>query len=244
MFEKKKYFVVSDVHSFYDEMMVALSDSGFDAANPNHIFVCLGDLLDRGPKPIECLTFVNSIPRDRKILIRGNHEDLLDDYFARGSFRMHDMSNGTMETVRLLAGCEEYTYWHGGYKDCLDTARNNPLLREYFFCLQDYAEIGQYIFVHGWIPSRETSFETDWRQGNWREARWMNGMEQWRHGNLIKGKTIVCGHWHTSWGHSVIEKRGSEFGADADFSPFVHEGIIAIDACTAYSHKINCFMVL
>ena len=239
---KKKYFIVSDVHSFYDELMDVLNDCGFDVNNPDHIFVSLGDLLDRVPKPIECLAFVNSIPRDRKILIRGNHEDLLDDYFARGSFRMHDMSNGTMETVRLLAGCDEYTYWHGGYKDCIDTARNNPLLREYYACLQDYAEIGNCILVHGWIPE-QLSPNYDWRQGDWREARWFNGMERWRIGAVVKGKTIVCGHYTTSWGHSVLEKRGSEYGADADFSPFIHEGIIAIDACTAYSHKINCIII-
>lgn len=43
-----KYFIVSDVHSFYDEMMTALNESGFDKTNPDHIFVSLGDLLDRG----------------------------------------------------------------------------------------------------------------------------------------------------------------------------------------------------
>ena len=43
-------------------------------------------------------------------------------------------------------------------------------------------------------------------------------------------KTILCGHWHCSYGHFKYEHRGSEFGPDADFSPYYGEGVIALDA--------------
>lgn len=56
-------------------------------------------------------------------------------------------------------------------------------------------------------------------------------------------KTIVCGHWHTSYGHSKYEHKGTEFGEDADFSPYYGPGIIAIDACTAFSGKVNCLVI-
>ena len=65
----KKYFVVADVHGFYDEMIKALNENNFDINNPDHIFISLGDLLDRGRQPRECLDFVNNLPDDRKILI-------------------------------------------------------------------------------------------------------------------------------------------------------------------------------
>ena len=52
-------------------------------------------------------------------------------------------------------------------------------------------------------------------------------------------KTIVCGHWHTSYGHCKYEGKGSEFGRDADFSPYYAPGIIALDACTARSGQVN-----
>lgn len=58
-----------------------------------------------------------------------------------------------------------------------------------------------------------------------------------------ENKTIVCGHWHTSYGHSKYEHKGSEFGEDADFSPYYGPGIIAIDACTAFSGKVNCLVI-
>ena len=44
-----------------------------------------------------------------------------------------------------------------------------------------------------------------------------------------ENKTIVCGHWNTSYGHSKYEHKGTEFGEDADFSPYYGPGIIAID---------------
>lgn len=91
----KKYFIVTDIHSFYDEMIKALNTAGFDINNPEHIFVSLGDLLDRGEKPLQCLQFVNNLPDDRKILIRGNHEDLIEAAIARKDFKSNDYSNGT-----------------------------------------------------------------------------------------------------------------------------------------------------
>lgn len=41
----RKYFVVSDVHSYYKELMKALNENGFDKDNPSHVFVSCGDLL-------------------------------------------------------------------------------------------------------------------------------------------------------------------------------------------------------
>ena len=78
----KKLFVVSDVHSFYTQLIKVLNEKGFDKNNPEHWFVSCGDLLDRGPESQQCLKFVNSL--ERKILIRGNHEDLMEDAINRG----------------------------------------------------------------------------------------------------------------------------------------------------------------
>ena len=58
-----------------------------------------------------------------------------------------------------------------------------------------------------------------------------------------EGKTIVCGHWHCSYGHREFEGNGSEFGEDADFSPYYGKGIIVLDACTAVSGKVNVIVL-
>ena len=54
---------------------------------------------------------------------------------------------------------------------------------------------------------------------------------------------ILCGHWHCSYGHAVYEGRGSEFGPDADFSPYEAPGILALDACTAFSGRVNVAVI-
>lgn len=236
------YFIVTDVHSFYDEMLQALNEAGFDKNNPDHTFVSLGDLLDRGNKSSKTLKFVNSLPR--KILIRGNHEDLLEKCIARKEFYKHDLHNGTVKTIMNLCGLDEsYVFYNDDYHKCFDEISKNKELLFYLDELEDYAELDDYVFVHGWIPSCEESPGEDWRLGDWEKARWFNGMEKWHQGSRIEGKTIFCGHWHTSWGHSKLHDQGSEFGEDAIFEPFVDKGICALDACTAFSHKANCFVI-
>ena len=39
-----KYFIFSDVHSFYDELMLALNNAGFDKDNPEHAIVSLAEI--------------------------------------------------------------------------------------------------------------------------------------------------------------------------------------------------------
>ena len=56
-------------------------------------------------------------------------------------------------------------------------------------------------------------------------------------------KTVICCHWHTSFGHSTCDHSGSQFCPDANFRPFYGTGIIALDACTAVSGFVNCIVV-
>ena len=80
----------------------------------------------------------------------------------------------------------------------------------------------------------------DWRNAGhdmWRSARWINGMDM-AFMNIVPDKTVVCGHWHASYGHART-KGSPEWGNGADFSPYINKGIIAIDACTAYTGVVN-----
>ncbi len=119
----------------------------------------------------------------------------------------------------------------------------------------DYYETSHYIFVHGWIPCTvkgglfdpvEYIYNSNWRDADkvvWNQARWQNGMQA-AHNHVVEpGKKIVCGHWHCSFGHAHYENKGGEFENDPDFSPYYGEGIIALDACTAFSKKVNCIVI-
>lgn len=264
----KKYFIVSDVHSFYNEMMSALNEAGFDITNENHIFVSLGDLLDRGPDPIKCLNFVNSLPGYRKILIRGNHEDLIEEAIIREYFGLHDDWNGTTETCCLLFGDKAIDATD---KEILFAASQNELLSTYLQSCVDYYELGDSIFVHGWLPLRPYAIENgsflsyregipdDWRSGDWSTARWYNGMDKWWKGITIPNKTIYCGHYHASWGNSNIHNDGKEFlerietmyidpvtgrwEPHVNYHTFKDNGIVSLDACTVVSGFVNCEVI-
>lgn len=218
-----KYFIVADIHGFYNELQAALNKKGFDKDNENHIFVSLGDLTDRGPDSKKCIDFVNSL--ERKILIRGNHEDLIEDIFIRRCFGIHDVNNGTVHTFYQLAGLTESSERNFALsinlpdETIIAKVKENEPLRTYLDSCVDYAEVGKNIFVHGWIPCfdkwcSEFIHNYNWRKADpymWKKARWLNGMSAWHNGYGIKGKTIWCGHWHSSWGHSYIHHDGIEF---------------------------------
>ena len=256
----KEYFILSDIHSFYDEMMEALQKEKFDIENDNHIIIVCGDLLDRGPKSKEVVDFFyNLVEKKRAILVRGNHEDLFDEIVRSGMYHSYDFSNGTMKTLGQLNTpemspsktallFEDALY---GYDRRWDYLRKNMV---------NYYEIGNYIFVHGWIPTKDDEdlisnngigvlYDPDWRNAsneNWENARWINGMKFAAAGIIEQGKNIVCGHWHTSYGHTkrkIKETKNFKFGEfddDACFDIFYDDGIIAIDACTAHTLFCNC----
>lgn len=133
--------------------------------------------------------------------------------------------------------------------DFADAAKDTPFYKEIIQAMLDYFETEHYVFTHGWIPSipnrdKSYSYISSWREADreqWNQARWFNGMDAAQ--TADENKTIVCGHWHTSYGHSKYEHKGTEFGEDADFSPYYGPGIIAIDACTAFSGKVNCLVI-
>lgn len=230
-----KFYVVSDIHGFYDEFKEALDKAGFDSTNPNHYLISCGDHFDRGPKNREVMDYLMSL--DRCILIRGNHEDLLEDMVKRGFPMWNDYSNGTVATVNEFNNGANITpaFFDNAYH----------VIHPFFDSMLNYFETKNYVFVHGWFPKVK---EGNWREcahaSNWRKARWYNGMkEAIVYKNLDPfSKTVVCGHWHTSWGHSYMDE-SEEWGPTADYSPFYAEGVIGIDACTAVSHRVNIIVI-
>lgn len=249
---KKKYFVTSDIHSFYTEFITALTKAGYEKDNANHILVICGDAFDRGNESKKLLDFLLELPDDRLIYIRGNHEDLLDKIVNSGLITTSDIRNGTVKTIADIIGCEECDVFTKSsfLKNILENKNYYTLISK----TVDYAEIGNYIFVHGWIPSIELEagkllYYPEWRYAHsseWSIARWDNGMAAYFQGVKEPGKTIVCGHWHASYGNirknnyipKSVEEELDETKPEL-FEPFEAEGIIALDACTALTHKVN-----
>ena len=254
----KKYFVMSDIHSFYNEMITALKLKGFDDKNPDHILVVCGDLFDRGPDTNKVFDFVWFLARaERLIYIYGNHEELLQDCVReirnKRGISYHHISNGTFDTVVQFTGMNKYDLYGGTFDNKEFNNKILPLLEFIADYSVDFAEIDDYVFVHGWIPCDPVSgkITKDWfsADADWNSARWINGMSAWHKGARLPGYTIVCGHFHSSWGHSHLHQDRKEFPQknrenwQKSFEIFKDDGIIAIDACTAYTGFCNCYVI-
>ena len=250
-----KFFVTSDVHSFFDELMVALNNKGFEKDNKDHILCICGDLFDRGEQSKELFEFVKELQaQDRLVYVTGNHESLLFDCMReiyRGRVPdNHHFHNGTIKTICQFCGQGEWIMYDPSWRDQICEIMQ-PVLDFISDNCVDYAEIGNYVLVHGWLPCYQGL--DDFRNAtseDWERARWNNGMDMWQNPRCrVEGKTVVCGHWHCSYGWSHIRQDRKEFpnksrrGWEKSFEPFVDDGIMAIDACTAYSGICNVVVI-
>lgn len=259
-----KYYVVADPHGFYSYLKKALEEAGFFEDEEPHVLVVCGDVLDRGKEAREIVDFLLDLAKkDMLILIKGNHEDLfvqcLQDISRGGVYDIacgcsHHYSNRTWHSMLQLSGMKERTAVEFA-GSLISKIRNCRFYRELLPLCRDYFETEHYIFCHGWIPvinmgdkyEPKYKYDPNWRNADaasWRSARWYNGMElACEKGIKEAGKTIVCGHWHTSFGHHKYEGKGTEGGKNDDLTPFYADGIIALDGCAVYSKKVNCIVI-
>ena len=288
----KKYFACSDIHSFYDEWMASLKEVGFKKNNKDHILIILGDLFDRGDKAWKIYRFITSLPEERVVLIKGNHEYLLLDLVKRGFPYKYDYGNGTYETlIHLYKDPHIVQYnWLVKHLDQYQKENNLNLLSDSERILfrtikklynnkkintivewisssrwKNYYELGQYIFVHSFIPLKgiETIDDTDnkgtyypdWRNETnkalWEMATWGCPYKRYLEGSfdneLKKNKVLVCGHWQTSDFYNTLLYKGEKKLDIRTNNPIFmsnkYPGLIALDACTALTHKVNVFVI-
>ena len=254
-----KYYITTDIHGFYDEFISSLKEKGFfNDTTPHKLIIC-GDLFDRGKQALELQDFVLGLLNKKEIiLIKGNHEDLaidlLDDWANQSYLKRHHYTNGTLDTVLQLTN-QTYNDLDNNPNIIGEKFLESPYIKTIIPSMLNYYETKNYIFVHGWIPCTKIKISSiyneyvyikDWRNADkkaWESARWLNGIEV-AHSEIIEqNKTIICGHWHTSFGHAHYEGKGGEFNNNPDFSPYYEKGIIALDACTAFSRKVNCIIL-
>lgn len=261
---REKFFVSSDIHGFYTEWMESLNKVEFNIDNKNHKIIVCGDLLDRGNEAIKCLEFVSRlIDENRIICIKGNHEFLFDEVYHNKFFAQRDYHNRTVNTYIQLANLNKEDE-NVDVKEIIDKGYHNSLYQKYRSHLINYYETDKYIFVHGWIPCDSGVFNytynPNWRKGDdedFRKASWLNPYEMWRANIIIEGKTIVCGHFSTAYGHAKLHGRGIDYSnlqvttieEIKHINPhpidgiFKDTGIIGLDATTAISHKVNVLVL-
>ncbi len=233
----KTLFIVSDIHGHYKEMKKALDEAGFCAEKESHVFVSAGDLFDRGTENGAVYDFVRCLKH--KILIRGNHEDMLLETLERGYLTDSDRDNGQDLTISDLLG-------KGAVDEMgrFDKERHDAKIEElmvFIGGMSDYYETESHVFTHGWLPivfdGRFPQVDPLWRSASASDWHWAHELE-WQQlygaGAILKNKTIVCGHRPA--------RLGSMFDSFREFDcsePFFGNGMIAIDAGTVRSGRVN-----
>ncbi|MCR4662207.1 MAG: metallophosphoesterase [Clostridia bacterium] len=191
----KKYFVCSDIHGFFDEWMKSLSDAHFDVNNKDHILIILGDIFDRGYQAKNIYDFIRTLPKNRRILVRGNHELLLLSLVKRRAVSTSDYHNGTYITLTCFGkdpSLVQKEYFKNNKDKCDDSFKLYLESEDiYYHAFQelftnreiqkvvkwinsnewvDYYELGKYIFVHSFIPLTHVNgiktYNPDWRNSS------------------------------------------------------------------------------
>ena len=234
-----KIFAISDIHGHGSILKKALQEAGFDSQNPDHLLVCCGDCFDRGRENRLVMEFLQSIPN--KILVRGNHEDILEKALLRGSIGAHEIRNGTIRTIEEFFGEENI--------DEQGVLTMDPMVKDevltFMRPMRDYFETKNYVFTHGWIPLNiewgEIKLRKDWRTASvavWKKARFTGWNQVYPQRLMLSDKTVVCGH------------RGARYGSEFDptrpansHDPFTAKGVIAIDGLTITSGQVNVMVL-
>lgn len=254
-----KYYVVSDLHSFYTPFMQTLEDSGFFGDKEPHKLIICGDFFDRGGEALQMQRALSDLIDDgNTILLRGNHEDLMVDmldYIEKNEgtdavFHSHYRKNGTLKTLCDLTGGSEADVINSP-RALVETMRETVALTKILPAAINYYETSKYVFVHGWLPCREANMNLrylpptfdNWRNADandWKCSRWMDYLGAIEHNLMEPAKTVICGHRSTRYGNISYSKIDDP---DHIFDPFVYPGLIAIDATTVLSGKVNCIIV-
>lgn len=237
MSARKKIFVVSDVHGHYTLLKDALDKAGFDKENEEHLLVCCGDYFDRGNENVEVLKFFERLKY--KVLLRGNHEDLLLKLFQTGKILPHNYINGTLQTLTDFLG----KYSIDPADDTIDFSGRTRIVDrvcEFIDETINYFETENYVFVHGWLAENAETHEKRKKIGNeaWGEARWTKWTEKYDGSKPLSDKTLVCGHVPT-FAAGKFDKTRDKTNSEI----FYGNGLIVIDAGTFDTKRVNVLVL-
>lgn len=225
----KKYFLVSDIHSNYDALIVGLTNAGFDKANPNHIFLGVGDYFDRGEQTVKVLSFLLEMKAlQRATLIRGNHDSMLLEYLVGISDGLFDVKyNGLGSTLEALSNTDITLVKH--VEEARDKIKKNyPRLIDFLKNMVDQVSIGNYDITHaGYSENGE---------GLWEINNWTKVPDFVKAFPVENKTTYIFGHW----GNYLLNK---EFLEKDSNGIFMYKNFIGLDATTALGNTCNVLVI-
>ena len=205
---KVKLFVFSDVHGEVEALVQGLREAGYDASNPSHKLVCIGDLFDRGPGSKKLFDIM---VKGQNIWVKGNHEIMLEEALEKGmdgEFVFFNMlHNGLDKTISSfsdynLDGLVSMEQLELAIKRARTHTRGGKTVLSVLKTLPLYYETKNYIFVHAGLDP----YVYDWKLTpedfmTWDIEASCLPIESTR-------KTVIIGHHHAFRVRAQGEEKG------------------------------------
>lgn len=265
----KKYFCISDVHGYYQEMIDSLVTAGYDENNDNHVLVVLGDLFDRGRDSKKVYKYLRKLSDEGKaIILKGNHELMFIDFLKGGDAWFNFNHNGmrmtfddfldrtasfesyiVIDNSLNLENIEEHDFdylWNAYQKSTREYIFDEfPDILDWLDSRPDYFETKNYIFTHGSIDTEVK----DWHKpeikrytfSGWQACHWDDGSFYSKE-IYNTDKTIVVGHFSSD---NIREKYQIDMDNYSDNKILVREDgrVVYIDACTPRTKRVNVYII-
>lgn len=255
-----KYFVISDVHGYYDIMIKALEDAGFDENNDSHMLISCGDAIDRGKDSVKVVKYLSDLYfKGKCIMIKGNHEYFFDEILHKPEYPGgYHYTNRTIHSVCQFAaekwGCK-FVSIGKAKADWSVVARHadNAIWQNYWYNCVNYFETKNFIFVHGFVPLDDLGRFDSLDSYGWYEAASTGAaFMAWAHKDWLAfpKKKLVVGHMHSYMWNRLVDMRNHNGNwwrntkmEKWNFDIYEDEHIAAIDSATAISKKVNVYVV-
>lgn len=247
------YFVFADPHGNYEALITAITEMGYDAANPQHQLIGCGDYFGRAARSnSDCVNIWQYLTSphhvNKPICIRGNHESILIGAIERRQLTETDIYNGEHNTFASFLGRYPNQVKHDCYLQ-FDAAK---VMIDFGFydwlkSLPWYFETEHYIFTHGFVPLQwfgkkwKLSDLGDW---DWSTASWAKTPDYiWTldRTHTQVDKTIVFGHWRAKELNERFAGKWEE--VDGEIYVDKERKLIGLDTTTALSYKVGCVAI-
>lgn len=137
-------YVMSDIHGNYTKFLKMLRLIKFSEEDRLYI---LGDIIDRGSQPFHILSFI--LKHNNIMLLKGNHEEMLIDFFETNTGEQLWFYNGGYKTYEQFSG-KEY--------------REQKAISDYFKSRPDFVVLkDKFILSHAgiYIPENGDKYTID-----------------------------------------------------------------------------------
>lgn len=247
------YFVFADPHGNYEALITAITEMGYDAANPQHQLIGCGDYFGRAARSnSDCVNIWKYLTShhhaNKPICIRGNHESILIDAIERRRLTETDIYNGEHNTFASFLRRYPNQVKRDYYLQ-FDAAKVmiNLGFYDWLKSLPWYFETEHCIFTHGFVPLQwfgkkwKLSDLEDWE---WNTASWARTPDyiltlDQTHAKV--DKIVVFGHWRAKELNERFAGKWEE--VDGDIYVDKERKLIGLDTTTALSYKVGCIVI-